>query len=442
MAVDLDPPYEDEALYSVIARYFRSVRVSHYSAALRSIFGSASHLSPGGPHNLDYLAAQCRHVWPWSAAEIADRLTVYPYFAALLTNEIAERLLKQMREGTGDNRVGQALMVGVRLRYCPECLADDCQAGRPGYWRRQHLLPGVLMCSKHKQWLVEVSPDRSRHHYLVIPNSNGSLAQPVELSLTSGQADACMRVSQMSQYLLHNAVSVLPERLASHFRESARAAGFAHGPDRIRTADLTHALVKHFGKSFLIHIDAFPKCSSNWVASALRGTLPMGHAHKTVLLAEFLSSLQRSTCHEAWPVCPHARPGSEHSVNLRTRVEEGYIAKCSCGLSFKYSGVLEGIPQHVKPTRFAFLTDDVARLRSDGWTYKAIATRFHIAQGTARKLCTGPASDDGPSPSPETRANRIAQWGYAVREFGSVRAAGRVREALYLWMRRYAREFL
>jgi hypothetical protein len=442
MAVDLDVPYEDEALYSVVARYFRSVRVSNYSAALLSIFGSGIHLSPGLPHNLDHVADQCKLVWPWNAAEIAERLTEYPYFAALLTHERAKRLLKQMCDGRRRNRAEGTLMIGVRLRYCPACLADDCLAGRPDYWRRQHLLPGVLVCCKHLQWLLEVSPDRARPQALLTPQSSGGLAHRVELRLTSGQTDACVRVSQMSEYLLHNAVSVVPENLTSHFKESARAAGFASGPDRIRTRDLTQALVRHFGESFLRHVDALPQCDVNWVVYAFRGTLPKGCVHKTVLLAEFLSSLQTDVCDEAWPVCPHARARSGHSVNLRTRTRNGYIARCSCGLSFKYVGVCSGIPQQTKPTRYAHLADDVSRLRSDGWSYKAIAARFHVATGTAKKLCARSASTVGPSSSPEARAKRIAEWGTAVQEFGSARAAGRVRQTLYLWMRRYAREFL
>jgi hypothetical protein len=442
MAVDLDPPYEDEALYSVVARYFRSVRVSNYSAALRSIFGSGSHLSPGRPHKLDNLAEQCKHVWPWTAAEIAERLTVYPYFAALLPNGSAERLLKQMCESRGNSRAGQAIMIGVRLRYCAACLADDCLAGRPGYWRRQHLLPGVLLCCKHQQWLIEVSPDRARPQALLTPQSAAGQAQRVELRLTSGQTDACVRVSQMSEYLLHNAVSVVPENLTSHFKESARAAGFASGPDRIRTRDLSQAVVRHFGESFLQHVDAMPRCDVNWVVSAFRGTLPKGSVHKIVLLAEFLSSLQTDVCDEAWPVCPHARARSGHSVNLRTRTRNGYIARCSCGLSFKYAGLRDSVPQHVKPTRYAFLAEDVARLRGDGWTYKAIAARFHIAQGTVKKLCAQSASAVGPSTPLEIRAKRIGEWVSTVREFGSARAAGRARQALYVWMRRYAREFL
>ncbi|MDP9649671.1 TnsD family Tn7-like transposition protein [Paraburkholderia caledonica] len=442
MAVDLDPPYEDEALYSVIARYFRSVRVSHYSAALRSIFGSASHLSPGGSHNLDYLAAQCRHVWPWSAAEIAERLTVYPYFAALLTNEIVERLLKQMREGTGDNRVGQTLMVGVRLRYCPACLADDCQAGRPGYWRRQHLLPGVLMCSKHQQWLFEVDRDKARSHVLFIPHSTGGLAQPVELKLTSRQTDACVRVSQISEYLLHNAVSILPERLPSHVKESARAVGFACGPDRIRVRDLSAALVEHFGESFLRHVGALPVGALNWVTYFFRGILPVGHVHKNILLAEFLSNLQTRVCDEGWPVCPNKTAVSHHVVTSRRRSGDGYIAKCRCGFSFKYSGISDGMPQQVKPTRYDFLTGEVLRLRGNGWSYRSIAVHLHIAPGTVRKLCARLCDKDGRSLSPGAKSRMIAEWRDTVRELGTVRAAGRAKVALYVRMRRYARECL
>lgn len=441
MAVDLDLPFEDEALYSVVARYFRSMRVGNFRGALIAMFGSGSWLPAGRPHNLEHLAEQCRYVWPWSAREIAERLTVYPYFAALLTNESAETLLKQICERTGTHLTGRALVMGVRLRYCAACLAADRAEGRPAYWRREHQLPGVLICPRHQQWLVEANPGRVRRQKLLIPDPSDGFSEPLALGLTSAQTDACLRVSQMSAELLHNRISVLPEGLVCQFKERARAAGFAFGPERIRTLDLKHAFVKHFGEPFLRHTSAFPEEGHSWMTSLFRGVLPQRCVHKTVLIAEFLSSQQVLECSEAWPICPNKRAISKHTVNLRTRCAGGYVAKCSCGFSFKYSGIENGIPQHVKPTRYTFLAEDVSRLRREGWTYKAIAARFHIAIGTVENLCARPP-DDGWPLSPEARSRMIAEWHNAVREFGCARAAGRARIALYVRVRRYARECL
>jgi hypothetical protein len=156
------------------------------------------------------------------------------------------------------------------------------------------MLPGVLICSKHQRWLFEVCLDGSRQRPLLIPGSTNGQGQRIGLSLTSNQADACVRVSQMSDYLLHNKLFVLPD-LTDHFRKSARAVGFAHGPDFIRTPDLNQAVLEHFGEPFLRYVDALPESAQSWIKSfgqsekALRGRL-----HWQVQLRLFVQIHRRS----------------------------------------------------------------------------------------------------------------------------------------------------
>jgi hypothetical protein len=444
MAVDLDLPYEDEPLFGVIARYLHDMRVSVFTGTLRTIFGYFPSLPLGLAYGLEHVAIECQHVWPWDADEIAERMTLYPYYASLLPAESAIDCIKQTRERGSHRSQKKAGLLGA-LRYCDACRASDLAEGRPPYWRREHLLPGVLICPRHAQWLVEVD------HQAIwkklpwpTPESVVGFGKEVRLDLTSSQSEACLRVAQMSAWLLHSRVSVVPENLVNHFRQSARAGGFALGFGSIRGRDLKHSLMQHFGESVLRHLETMPRSDQSWLSTALRKTLPIGRVYRTVLLAEFLSSLPTEACDDAWPFCPNFQSmhGAFHPVSLRQRSVRGYLAKCSCGAAFTYKGVVNGVPQNVKPTRYGFLAEEVKRLRDAGRTRLAIATELEIAPGTVTRLCK---QDDPPGNgvlSTEAKNAMIEEWQQLKKALGSAKAVSAVNQTLYVGIRRYAREYL
>lgn len=41
--------------------------------------------------------------------------------------------------------------------FCPQCLANDCDAGRPPTWYRRWMHPAALACAQHHAWLAPVS---------------------------------------------------------------------------------------------------------------------------------------------------------------------------------------------------------------------------------------------------------------------------------------------
>jgi len=444
VAVDLDLPYEDEPLFGVVARYLHDMRVSVGSTTLRRIFGYFPSLPVGVTYGLEHVAVECQHVWPWDADQIAERMTLYPYFASLLPEEAAIRLLEEMLTRPVNHRPMRLEMPG-KLRYCDECLASDRAMGQAQYWRREHLLPNVLICPRHERWLVEVELGRNRTTLpWPTPQSVVGCGKEVNLHVTASQHDACLRIAQISASLLHSKVSVVPETLLSHFRNSARAGGFAHGIDKIRGRDFMHALVQHFGESFLRHIGLMLRTYSGWLQFAMTRGLSVGLVARTVVLAEFLSSLPTSDCDDAWPFCPivQSMHGAFHPVSLRQSLGNGYLAKCSCGVAFTYKGVVNGFPQNPKPTRYDFLAEEVKRLRDAGWSKLAIATELQISHSTVRRLCRQSHLAGNGVLSPEARNAMSKEWQQLKKTWGSASAASRVNPSLYLRMLRYSREYL
>lgn len=220
------------------------------------------------------------------------------------------------------------------LRFCSSCVSDDRREGRPPYWRREHLLPGVLPATSSMA-VRDHFPARTGKATLAYARVGGGCACEIRLKLKPSQEEACLRVSMMSAWLLHNKASVLPESLSDQFQRRARACGFAFGRDQFRVKEMREAIIDHFGVPYLSHVDHMPVGDQGWLES-LTSSLPVLHVHRRVLFAEFLSSLRADAHDDAWPNCPNsfADHGLSAPVTLRRRFGDGYLPSCSCGLAF------------------------------------------------------------------------------------------------------------
>ncbi len=108
--------------------------------------------------------------------------TTIPYYTLFRDPSVASSVLEQVR---GNNSRGLAQDLGMTRsafnahpprRSCRECtLADDEEHGF-AYWRRDHQLPGVLVCQKHGTPLLALPFDRDSVHREIFlwPNNDWS----------------------------------------------------------------------------------------------------------------------------------------------------------------------------------------------------------------------------------------------------------------------------
>lgn len=171
----LPEPRDGEMLYSVLARLGRYLNAAEAGPLIAGLLGRrhaiASVEMPGN------LAALVRTVADDEQDATVDRLiddlTTFAFHTAFVPGEVRGEVRQAMRgDMTGIyTRLGLAtfkVRPPDRLRFCPECLVAMDREGGDLWWRREHQLPGVLVCAHHGAVLrlSDVRPgDKARHTF-------------------------------------------------------------------------------------------------------------------------------------------------------------------------------------------------------------------------------------------------------------------------------------
>ncbi|MFM0048303.1 hypothetical protein PQR51_01975 [Caballeronia grimmiae] len=122
----------------------------------------------------------------------------------------------------------------VRLLRCPECMTKDIGCCSNSFWRRDHLVPGLLFCGRHGVPLHEAceecmdfdsNPERTLHagHHC------GCGLKPIKeaVSLSSAQAEIEIEVAKAASQLLDS--NYLPRFDQEGIRAAVEQATVQHG---------------------------------------------------------------------------------------------------------------------------------------------------------------------------------------------------------------------
>lgn len=157
-------PYPDELFYSICARFSERVQYPNRRSVVEELFGTGSAIACVSlPSHLDYFIAQLPQYCSLEVHRILDEHTLLPFFASFLPPERHSRLRQDM---LGDNGPGVHMRAGLMasrlplplwLRFCSQCVEEDCSKYGECYWHRIHQVPGVEICPLHKTWLKNSS---------------------------------------------------------------------------------------------------------------------------------------------------------------------------------------------------------------------------------------------------------------------------------------------
>lgn len=154
-------PFIDELVYSVESRYALRIGASKKGQLSVHISNRLSRPSVILPASLKTVAERTQLLWNKSGENIAQELTLFPYYSGYLTRDRARLCLEKM---LSDNGHGIQLLLGVMnnhikpqryLRFCNVCRDVDIANHGETYWRRCHQLPGVLVCPDHGKELID-----------------------------------------------------------------------------------------------------------------------------------------------------------------------------------------------------------------------------------------------------------------------------------------------
>lgn len=154
-------PYPDELLYSVVARYHIRSGNKSFRQTHEELFETVE-LQPDKiilPNNLNFLVSQFPQVSQLTIESLIKRNTLYPFFRSFLTL-IEIYSFKDLLRSKSNTSISQIAKISDKernrvLKLCPQCCAEDEQKYGEAYWHRQHQIPGMLECLKHKVLLSD-----------------------------------------------------------------------------------------------------------------------------------------------------------------------------------------------------------------------------------------------------------------------------------------------
>ncbi|HWP95989.1 MAG TPA: TnsD family transposase [Syntrophomonadaceae bacterium] len=294
-------PYDEEILYSVLARY----RIRNGSIGIKQVnqelFGSTNVTATVDlPSHIDALVENL----PYGSALTADRIinkhTLYTLYKPFLPAKQAEAVFRLMRGSQGGGihyRVGimaSAVPTPRYLRYCSLCLIEQRKAFGEGFWHRLHQVPGMLVCAKHMLPLSNSSvlvPGLNKHQYRA-PDEDCCMLIPRGVSLKANTLEMLAQLSQDVDWVLRANIGPLePGRYEQHYLAYLIERGLATATGRVYQKDLGRSFIGFYGHDLLktLHSDINLHSDTHWLANIVRKHRKSFHPIRHLLIMRFLS---------------------------------------------------------------------------------------------------------------------------------------------------------
>ena len=179
----LPSPYDDETLYSILARYKRLVGYTNDKNAYWDLLG-CDH--PGGVQrpqdNRKKLFENTPRNWIGNREDFNERHSGWPYEVSPRYRDCS-KINGYPRIPTTDTeqRLRYFTDDGFRktLAYCPLCIESDIKNCGESYWHCIHQLAGVFVCPTHRVFLERINAKTFlREWMLICPPELGSSGIP------------------------------------------------------------------------------------------------------------------------------------------------------------------------------------------------------------------------------------------------------------------------
>lgn len=320
---------------------------------LHALFGNRKVIATFDlPGHLQLLADQIPSDRGLSVDRIIDTLTLFPYFTAFEPPALHEVVRDAMRAGTSDGlhvRLGLSAFRIRRnqcLRFCPECAVGMQSTHGELWWRRDHQLPGVLVCPEHACLLLDSTvsfSQFSRHEFVAAtPKNCPSHAPPVAPVVDCECLAHLHRVARLSADLLLSPPAARTlSRWTTFYRSQVLEVGLAKS---ISTMD-QHRFAVEFRNFYGRALDLLPSVmdggdfAGDWLASMVRKHRKANHPLYHVLLQDFLAQRARPSSPFGGGPWPCINPLAKHRLHFpikrftqrRNHGNRVGVFSCVCG---------------------------------------------------------------------------------------------------------------
>ncbi|MGO9952484.1 MAG: TnsD family Tn7-like transposition protein, partial [Dissulfurispiraceae bacterium] len=353
MLCHLPVPYPDELLYSDIARYIVHISPCTVSVATEHIFGRRIRPHIDLPCSLNTLAERTWPIWQMSGEDIADRLTLFPYYSRFVPSDRVNRCLKGLLSDDGQ---GVHACLGVNasrvkiplyLRFCKTCRESDIDEYGETYWHRSHQLAGVLVCPQHGDPLINTNISmRPTIHSLYADatrNTSNSTTDD-DCKLRDQDMQTAAKIAIRCQEMLLGQVSQWDAQdIHFKYRQSALERGFYKGVSFFLPTELKRAFLSFFGHDLLSRMGSDVDVNRHdWIDDIFNKPRRLFHPVLHAMIQIFLETIPNIPSNTSFgsgpwrclnPYAKHDEPFPIKKIELIKR-RNGQIvasARCSCG---------------------------------------------------------------------------------------------------------------
>ena len=291
-------PYPDEILYSTLARYcMRSGNIKEIHN-FEDLFGTRNCIATMElPTQLDALIENMPANSKYTAEYFIYKHTLFPFLAAFIPAERADKIIETMRNGEGAvsymslGLVTSSVTLNRYFRFCPECFKEDIERFGEPYWHRSHQITGVFVCAKHKIPLynsTELIRGGNRQRFISATHANCIVEK--EISFPSDLMEKMLWMAEDAEILLNNHFGFKePDCFKNQFRAKLIEKGYARMNNYIHQKQLKKDFIEFYGHEYLKLVQStLPDEGGGWLSYMVRKNDRTTYAIRYLLLTRFL----------------------------------------------------------------------------------------------------------------------------------------------------------
>jgi len=291
-------PYPDELLYSTLARYcMRSGNIREIHN-FEDLFGTRNCIAAMElPTQLDALIKNMPVSTKYTAEYFIYNHTLFPFLAAFIPQERADKIIQTMRNGEGAvsyiriGLISNSINLNKYFRFCPECFKEDIERFGEPYWHRSHQITGVFVCLKHKIPLCDSTElIRAGNRQRFISASHENCIVEKEISYSNDLMEKMLLMGEDAEILLNNQFGFKDgEWFKSQFRVKLIEKGYARMNNYIHQKRLKQDFVDFYGHEYLALVQSPVSVNSGgWLPDMVRNNDRTTYSIRYLLLARFL----------------------------------------------------------------------------------------------------------------------------------------------------------
>lgn len=359
--------YDDEILYSIIARYHIQSGNISIKSTLSDLYGCSSITSVLDlPSHIDKIISNLPIDHQFTSDELIDKFTLFNYYSSFVPPENSETIRKYMKGDNGGsiyNKIGlmaSSIILNKFVKFCPDCIKEDLVSYGEIYWHRIHQVSGVIICPKHHTFLIDSTVNSrgfNKQEFIAATYKNCIVKENYK-KYSENDLNKIFSIAKNAEMLLNNNFEKKSIKwFCNQYINVLKKIGYANINGKVKQKDLIRNFKEYYGEELLLLFQSNFDVGSenNWVSDLIRRKNKTTHPIRHLLFIQFLGITLEELFNKEieykpfgegpWPCL---NPAAEHfKVDVINDVDIRYSfdAKkpigsfaCSCGSIYTRTG--------------------------------------------------------------------------------------------------------